>query len=68
MSRLDPPTYMRRLYLFWEAADAVQARRGEPPLTWEQARRWFEAECEPEDVPGALAPVAASMALQGKDF
>ena len=60
MQTAQPHTYMRRLYLWWEASDAVQARHGLPPLTYEQARRWFEAEVEPEDVPDAIvcAPVA----------
>ena len=53
------PTYMRRLYLFWEAADAVLARRGRPPLSYEQARLLFDADVEPEDVliARARAPV-----------
>jgi hypothetical protein len=57
----NSPSRMTRFRLFWEAADAVLARRGLPPLTFEAARDWFECELEPEavgDLLEAHAPVA----------
>jgi hypothetical protein len=41
---------MTKLLAFWTAADAVMAKRGLPPLTFEAARDWFECELEPEAV------------------
>ena len=57
MMQTNPQTFMRRFYLWWEAADAVQARSGLPPLDYETARRWFEAEVEPDEVPDAIVLV-----------
>ena len=45
---LQPPSTMTRFRLFWEAMDAVQAKRGLPPLGYEAARNLFECEIEPE--------------------
>jgi hypothetical protein len=42
---------MTRFRIWWEAMDAVLERRGEPPLSFEEAQRWFYCEIEPEDVP-----------------
>ena len=55
MTQAQPHTYMRALYAWWEATDAVQARHGLPPLDYETARRWFESEIEPEDVATCIA-------------
>jgi hypothetical protein len=51
---------MTRFRLWWDAADAALAARGEPPLDYQDARQWFDCEIEPGDVPDAivLAPVA----------
>ena len=54
MTQAQPHTYMRALYAWWEATDAVQARHGLPPLDYETARRWFEAEVEPDDLPAIM--------------
>jgi hypothetical protein len=50
---------MTRFRLWWDAADAALAARGEPPLDYEDARSLFDCELE-LDVPDALllAPVA----------
>ena len=52
MPQTNPQTFMRRFYLWWEAVDALRKWQRLPPLGYEVARRWFEAECEPEDMPG----------------
>lgn len=54
MTQAHPLTTMTRFRLFWEAADAVRVRRNLPPLDYEQARRWFDCEVEPDDVPAVL--------------
>jgi hypothetical protein len=41
---------MTKFRLFWEAADAVLARRGKPRLTYDQATAWFDSEVTPEVV------------------
>jgi hypothetical protein len=46
----EPNSRMTRFRIFWEAADAVMAKRGLPPLSFEAARDWFESELEPEAV------------------
>ena len=48
------PSYMTKFRIFWEAADAVQAKRGEPPLGYEEARTWFDCEIDLADVPAVL--------------
>ena len=60
MTQINPQTFMRKFYLWWEAVDAMRKWQRLPPLGYEVARRWFEAECAPEDVPEviAAAPVA----------
>ena len=60
MAQIQPETFMRKFYVWWEAVDAMRKWQRLPPLGYEVARRWFECECEPEDVPEAivLAPVA----------
>jgi hypothetical protein len=50
MTTKQPPSRMTRFRIFWEAADAVLAKHGLPPLTFEAARDWFESELEPEAV------------------
>jgi hypothetical protein len=58
-SPAHPPSTMTRFRLWWDAADAALAARGEPPLDYEDARSLFDCELE-LDVPDALllAPVA----------
>ena len=56
-----PPSRLTRFRIFWEALDAVMEKRGLPPLSFEAARDWFEAEVEPEavgDLLEAHTPVA----------
>ena len=71
MTQTNPQTFMRKFYLWWKAMDAVQARRGQSPLGYEVARRWFEAECEPEDVPSpqkfplVVQPLAPNKTFSG---
>ena len=65
MTQAQPPSRMTRFRLFWEALDAVMARRGLPRPSFEAARDWFEAEVEPEAVGDLLeahtpAPTAPS--------
>ena len=57
------PSTMTRFRLWWEAMDAVMVRRGLKPLDYEQARRWFECEIDPEDVPAALGIKPATITL-----
>ena len=59
-SPAHPPSTMTRFRLWWDAADAALAARGEPPLDYEDARSLFDCELELDDVPDAflLAPVA----------
>ena len=54
-----PPSRQTRLRIFWEAADAVMARRGLPPLSFEAAVDWFESELEPEAVGDLLDRVTS---------
>jgi hypothetical protein len=37
---------MTRFRLWWDAADAALAARGEPPLDYEDARSLFDCELE----------------------
>jgi hypothetical protein len=58
----QPYSRLTALRLFWEAADAVMAKRGLPPLSFEAAVDWFESELEPEAVGELLeahSPIAA---------
>jgi hypothetical protein len=55
MTTKQPSSAMTKFRLFWEAADAVLARRGKPPLTYFQARDWFDCEIDPELL-GELVP------------
>ena len=59
-SPANPPSTMTWFRLWWNAADAALAARGEPPLDYEDARSLFDCELELDDVPDAflLAPVA----------
>ena len=67
MTQDHPPSYMTRVRLFWEAADAFLKRRGRSPLSYEQARLLFDAEVEPEDVLGARARAPVSrIPIEGK--
>jgi hypothetical protein len=50
MTPKQPASRLTRFRLFWEALDAVMARRGLPRPSFEAARDWFEAEVEPEAV------------------
>ena len=43
----EPTAVMTRFRLWREAMDAVLKRRGKPPLTYFQARDWFDREGDP---------------------
>jgi hypothetical protein len=48
------PSYMTRLRLWWEGADAILAKHAQPPLTYEEARMLFDSELSLEDVAEVL--------------
>ena len=57
---------MTRFRLWWDAADAALAARGEPPLDYEDARSLFDCELEPDDVPDAIVLAPVAKAFEGK--
>jgi hypothetical protein len=48
------PSYMTKLRLWWEAADAILAKHAQPPLSYEDARSLFDAELSLDDVAAVL--------------
>ena len=45
---------MTRFRLWWEAMDAVLIKRGQKPLSYEEARLLHDCELEPGDVAACL--------------
>ena len=59
MTQANPPSRMTQFRIWWQAADAVLAALGQPPLDYTEARLLFDSEVEPEDVPALLSRIEA---------